>query len=584
MKPFLTNVLTTALQRWVVLHPIKISLPDIPIHIERARNPKFGDFATNLALSLAKVLGKDPMDIADEIKAHISEHPNIETVRVDFPGFINFKLSQHAFQEILAEILSVREEYGRLTLGNGQRIHMEFVSSNPTGPLHVGHGRHAAYGASVANILRQAGYQVHREYYVNDAGRQMRILAVSVWIRYLECFGVSFEFPRRGYRGGYVYDIAAHLKAHYGDQFIREVDILPADLPPDDEEQEEKHMDVLIERVVSLLGKVDFDLIFQYVLRDILEDMRADLCEFGVEYEEWFHESALFRGGEVESAIQELRKRDLLYQQEGATWFRATEFGDEKDRVVIRENGQPTYFAADIAYHLSKYARGFDRIVGVYGSDHHGYIPRIHAALSALDKDPTILKTLLVQFAILYRGKTRASMSTRGGEFVTLRELRAEVGNDAARFFYVMRKHEQHLEFDLELAKAQASENPVYYIQYAHARICSVFRQLVQRGWAWQVEEDLHVSLLREPHEQLLVRCLSRYLEVIELAAKTYEPAVVANYLQELANAFHGYYSATAFLVEEEILRNARLCLIEGVRCVLANGLKLLGLSAPEVM
>jgi arginyl-tRNA synthetase len=580
MKTLLKDTITTALKNWQ-----PENTPTIPIHIERTRDPKFGDFACNIALLLAKACQRKPMDIAQELVAKIPKISAIAAINVAAPGFINFHLAETAFHDVIQTVLKEAADYGRLTLGKGQRIHIEFVSSNPTGPLHVGHGRHAAYGASLSNILETAGYDVYREYYVNDAGRQMRILALSVWLRYLEASGEAITFPRRGYKGDYVMDIANALKTECGTRFVKSATEVMEGLPPNDEEHEEQHADALIERAEKLLSKTGFDDIFQRALNTILQDMKNDLAEFGVTYHHWFHESELFKSGDVVRGIQALRDAGFLYEKEGATWFRSTDFGDEKDRVVVRENGQPTYFASDIAYHLNKYERGFDRIIGVYGSDHHGYTPRIKASLQALKKDVSKLEVLLVQFAILYRGATRASMSTRGGDFVTLRELRHEVGNDAARFFYITRKHEQHLDFDLELAKSTSNDNPVYYVQYAHARISSVFRQLAQKNWVWNKEQGKQaLSQLDTTHEKALMRCVSRYPEVIELVAETCEPATLAYYLQDLANVFHAYYNASPFLVEDEILRDARLCLITAAQHILANGLKLLGVSALEVM
>jgi arginyl-tRNA synthetase len=581
MKTLLENSIAAALKSW---RPE--NTPEVAIHIERTRDPKHGDFACNIAMLLAKICQRKPMEIAQEIVAHIPPTSQIAEVNIAAPGFINFTLHASAFHAVLQEVLAQTTEYGRLTLGQGKRIHAEFVSSNPTGPLHVGHGRHAAYGASLCNVLEAAGYSVHREYYVNDAGRQMRILALSVWLRYLEISGETMApFPRRGYKGSYVVDIAEALKAKYGTDFFKSAAEVMQDLPPDDKEQEEQYIDALVARAEKVLGKSTFDVVFQYALNTILQDMQNDLEEFGVTYHHWFHESSLFESGEVTRTIEALDAGGFLYKKEGATWFRSSQFGDEKDRVVVRENGQPTYFASDIAYHLHKYASGFDRIIGVYGSDHHGYTPRINASLQALKQDVSKLEILLVQFAILYRGEARASMSTRGGDFVTLRALRAEVGNDAARFFYIMRKHEQHLDFDLELAKSTSNDNPVYYIQYAHARICSVFRQLAQKSWTWNAllgSENLHQ--LDTLHEKALLRCLSRYPEVIALVAETCEPATLAYYLQEVANLFHAYYNAAVFLVEDQMLRDARLCLITATRHVLENGLALLGVSAPEAM
>lgn len=584
MKTQLKNAVSAVIANWQAQHKLPPDI-NVPVQIERTRDSKFGDFACNIAMLLAKPCQRKPIDIANELAAELQHIETVSSVTVAAPGFINFTLQENAFWQVVRDILFHGKNYGHLELGKNQRINLEFVSANPTGPLHVGHGRHAAYGASLANILAAAGFIVHREYYVNDAGRQMKILALSVWLRYLQLWGETLVFPTRGYKGDYVMDIAKGLKVEYGQRFLHTAEEVMVDLPPDDTEHEESNADTLIDRAELLLGKEDFALIFQRGLQNILGDIREDLKEFGVEFQCWFHESELERNGAIVQAIDKLRAGGFLYQQEGATWFASTQFGDEKDRVVIRENGQFTYFAADIANHLNKFARGFDQLIDVYGSDHHGYVPRMRAAVQALGKPAEDFSVLLLQFANLYRGKTRVSMSTRGGEFVTLRELREEVGNDAARFFYILRKREQHLDFDLELAKSESSDNPVYYIQYAHARICSVFRQATQKKLTWdQAQGERALSRLDSAHEKSLMRCLSRYPEVIELAVQTYEPSVLAYYLQELANEFHAYYNAQAFLVEDELLRDARLYLIAATRQVLQNGLGLLGLSAPEMM
>ena len=584
MKTILENVIANAIEILQQEEKLPTDLT-VPIEVERTRDPKHGDFASNIALLLAKPCKKNPKQIAELIIHALPKLAWIVDVQVANPGFINFSLADAAFQNIVKEILAHGPNYGHLSLGNSEPLHIEIVSANPTGPLHVGHGRIAAYGASLANVLETAGFKVHREYYVNDAGRQMRILAISVWLRYLQLFGVEFNFPTRGYKGDYVLEIAKQLKTQYGDRFNRSINEVFADLPVDDEEHQETFVDQLILRAELLLDKENFRIIFEHGLHSILDDIREDLQAFGVNCQEWFHESQLEITGDIAHGIELLKQGDHLYSKDGAVWFRTTTFGDEKDRVVIRENGQPTYFASDVGYHFNKLKRGFMHLIDVYGADHHGYIPRLEALIQALGEDVKKLHVLLVQFAILYRGKTRVSMSTRGGDFVTLRELRSEVGNDAARFFYIMRRREQHLDFDLELAKSQSSDNPVYYIQYAHARVCSVFRQLEQKQWQWDsTAGEHHLSLLLDPHEKNLMRGLSRYPEAIAAAATAYEPAIVAHFLQELAYAFHAYYNNCIFLVTDVDLRNARLCLIAATRQVLANGLGLLGLSAPDIM
>ncbi len=560
--------------------------PDV--RIENSRDPRRGDYACNIALTLAKAVGRKPRELAEILVAALPASPRVEKVEIAGPGFINFFMTAAAFQNVVREVLEAGEAYGHSTIGDDKRVQVEFVSANPTGPLHVGHGRGAAYGAAVADLLAAAGFQVHREYYVNDAGRQMDILATSVWLRYLERCGETIAFPSNGYRGNYIYDIVEKLHQQHGNRFCRNAEaVFTETIPPDEPAggDKEQHIDALIERARELLGEEDYERIFHTALTHILDDIRDDLEEFGVVYEEWFSERSLTKSGAVQNVIERLRERGHLYEKEGALWFRSSAFGDEKDRVVVRENGQPTYFASDIAYHADKMERGFERVIDIWGADHHGYVPRVRAALQALGYDSERLDVLLVQFAILYRDGQRVQMSTRSGSFVTLRELREEVGNDAARFFYVMRKCEQHMDFDLDLAKSQSNDNPVYYVQYAHARVCSVMHQLEERELSYDRSAGLgQLHLLTEPREEQLLRRLARYPEVVESAALNYEPHLLTHYLRELATDFHTYYNAHQFLVDSAGLRDARLSLILAVRQVIANGLGLLGVSAPERM
>lgn len=594
MKTHLQNLVAQALQQ-LQRDGLLSDAATVAVPLERTRDRAHGDFASSVALTLAKIARRKPRELAERIVASLPPSDHVARVEIAGPGFINFFLAPAAYHAVVAEALDRGATFGRSTLGHGQRIQVEFVSANPTGPLHVGHGRGAAFGATVANLLDTVGYQVHREYYVNDAGRQMNILAVSVWLRYLERCGEQFRFPSNGYRGDYVRDIAAQLYTQHGDGYRATADQAFANLPQDEIRDEsgqtvttgdkEAHIDALIERARDLLGPDRYRQVFTLGLDTILADIRDDLQEFGVVYQQWYSELELTERGAVEQTIDRLRAAGCLYEQEGALWFRSSAFGDEKDRVVRRENGQTTYFASDIAYHLEKFQRGFDRVIDVWGADHHGYIPRVRGALQAMGEDPDRLAVLLVQFAILYRNGERAQMSTRSGEFVTLRELRQEVGNDAARFFYVMRKSEQHLDFDLDLAKSQSKDNPVYYIQYAHARVCSVMRQLHDKGLSRDEERGrTHLALLTEPHEDALLVALSRYPEVIETAAINHEPHLLAHYLRELANAFHTYYNEHRVLVADDALRDARLNLSLATRQVIRNGLALLGVSAPEVM
>lgn len=588
MKKLLSELLTRALLR---LQDEGTLPKDVPfeIHVERARDPRHGDFACNIALALAKRIGSAPRQLAETIVAALPAHADVAGVEIAGPGFINFSMTDAAFRRVVPAILEAGEVFGRSTVGNGQRIQVEFVSANPTGPLHVGHGRGAAYGATVADLLAAAGFDVHREYYINDAGRQMDILAASVWLRYLELLGEPVRFPDNGYRGDYVPDIARGLLERHGQEFRASAAQVTADLPADETQGEggdrEAHIDALVARARRLLGAERYRIVFDAGLDAILGDIRDDLGGFGVVYDRWFSERSLLESGAVDRVIERLRSAGHLYQTDGAWWFRSTDFGDEKDRVVVRENGQLTYFASDIAYHADKFERGFDRVIDIWGADHHGYVPRVKAALAALGYEPARLDVLLVQFAVLYRGGEKVQMSTRSGQFVTLRELREEVGNDAARFFYVLRKCEQHMDFDLDLAKSQSTDNPVFYLQYAHARVCSVLRQMQEKGFTWDRERGLGaLDRLSEPHEKQLISRLGLYPEALETAALACEPHQLAYFLRDLATDFHAYYNAHQFLVEDAALRDARLTLIVATRQVLANGMGLLGVSAPDVM
>lgn len=557
------------------------------IIIERCRDANHGDFACNVAMLMAKQAGMPPVQLAQKIVALLPADPAVLKVAIAGPGFINFFVDIVAQYQIVAQIHAQGAEFGRSQLGQGKKVQVEFVSANPTGPLHVGHGRGAAYGSTVADLLEATGFQVEREYYVNDAGRQMDILAASVWLRYLEACGEVVPFPSNAYRGAYVRDIAHSLFNSVDKRYLHPISEVLAGLPPDEADGGDKdiYIDVVIDRAKTLLGQAAYREVFLAGLNDILADIRQDLGEFGVDYQQWFSEQSLMDSSAVTEALQRLDAAGFLYQQDGATWFASSRLGDEKDRVVVRDNGQCTYFASDIAYHMHKLDRGFDQIINIWGADHHGYIPRVRAAMQALGADVSKLRVLLVQFAVLYRGDERVQMSTRSGEFVTLRQLRAEVGKDAARFFYVMRRSDQHMDFDLQLATSKTNENPVYYVQYAHARVCSVLRQLDEKRWAWDIAQGMeNLALLVTPHELALLTSLSRYPEVVEKAALNHEPHQLIHYLRELANEFHAYYNAQQFLVEQSEMRNARLNLIVATRQVLRNGLELLKISAPEVM
>jgi arginyl-tRNA synthetase len=553
-------------------------------NVERTRDPRHGDFTTNIAMRIAGAVGSRPRELAQALVNSLPSSEFIDKVEIAGPGFINFHVSHAAFCRELLALLDAGPDYGRQPVREEPRVLLEFVSANPTGPLHVGHGRHAAFGATLGNLLHAAGHAVDREYYVNDAGRQMDILGVSVWLRMLEATGTTVAFPRAGYRGDYIKDIAAGIDAS-GLPAVSAAD-LQQSLPPDEPEgDKEEYISALIAAAQRILGEDGFYRIRQHSLESIRDEIRDDLAGFGVEFDRWYSEQSLSTNKRIDEALALLEKRNMLYEKDGATWFRATDYGDEKDRVVVRENGKTTYFASDIAYHYDKRQRGYGQLIDILGADHHGYVARVRAGLEAMGFAGDSLEVQLVQFVTLYRAGVKMSMSTRAGEFVTMRQLREEVGNDAARFFYVMRSNDQHLDFDLELAKSRSNENPVYYIQYAHARVASVFRQLAEKSLEWdEASARSNLAKLTETHEVSLMRTLGRYPEIIELAAASRAPQHLVHYLRDLANDFHAYYNAHTFLVDEAGLRDARLALCAGTRSVIASGLDILGVDAPDAM
>lgn len=538
------------------------------IRIDHSKDKSQGDFATNIAMVLSKQARCSPKVLAEKIVAKIENSEHVKQVQIAGPGFINFFMSQDSNTKVVEQILDQTNNFGLSKFGDGQKVLLEFVSANPTGPLHVGHGRGAAYGATVSNLLQAIGFKVDNEYYVNDAGRQMDILATSVYLRYIE----TDKFPDNGYKGDYIFDIAKKISD------IEKLDIFSGVYADEkDGGDKEKHIDDLIANCKKALDS-DYKKVFDLSINNILSGIRDDLTEFGVEYQQWFSEQSLVDSGLSQTTVKSLQESGNIYKKDGALWFKTTDFGDEKDRVVVRDNGVHTYFASDIAYHLEKFERGYDKIINIWGADHHGYIARVKASITALGHKANKLEILLVQFANLYRGGEKVAMSTRSGSFVTLEELRNEVGNDAARFFYILRKSEQHMDFDLDLAKSKTNENPVFYIQYAHARICSVIKQ------ASDNTTGVDLSLLDNDNEALLIKELNRYKDVLHASAINYEPHILAYYLRELAGVFHSYYNSSEFLVEDIKLRNSRLMLITAVKQVIANGLNLLGVSAPESM
>lgn len=584
-KQPIEQLIQAALEQLQKIGELTVALPRIQIDL--TKDKQHGDFATNIALVLAKPAQRKPRDIAELIVKHLPPSSSVTRIEIAGPGFINFFIAPDSLYSIIKDIIKAGPHYGHTDLGKKQRILLEFVSSNPTGPLHVGHGRHGAYGGVVADLLEAVGYEVYREYYVNDAGRQMDIVTVSVWLRYLTLCGENVTFPVNAYKGDYVMDIARNLREKIGDEYRLPARVVLEKLPLDETDGGDKeiYIDALIARAKELLGEARYENIFDVTLDMILADISEDLAEFGVAFQGWFSERQFTYTDAIDRVIAQLDKQGLVYEQEGAVWFKATALGDEKDRVLQRANGVRTYFGNDLAYHFNKFERGFDRALTVLGSDHHGYVPRVMCGLRALGIEPDKWQHVLVQFVTLYRGDQQVPMSTRSGSFVTLRELRAEVGNDAARYFYVMRKREQPIDFDLDLAKSKSNENPVYYVQYAHARICSVFRQLAEKNLSYNPTEGLaHLTCLVEERELALLATLMRYQDVIIAAAEQYEPHILTNYLRDLANDFHSYYNSHQFLVDDEKQRNARLSLITATRQILANGLKLVGVSAPESM
>jgi arginyl-tRNA synthetase len=566
---------------------VPAAMRDIGFEVERTRDAQHGDFASNIAMRLAKATRQNPRKLAEAIKSALPANPALAKVEIAGAGFINFFLNENTHHAELERVLVQGADYGKSEVGRGRSVLVEFVSANPTGPLHVGHGRHAAFGASLSNLLEAAGFRVAREYYINDAGRQMEILAASTWLRYLERCGERFTFPANGYRGGYIVAIADQLHAAHGNAFVHGAHEIFDDLPADEPQGGDKdiYIDALIRRARVLLGDARFREVLDLALGGILADIREDLAEFGVVFDSWFSERSLIDSGAIDRAIAGLEASGHAYKKDGALWFKSTDYGDEKDRVMVRDNGIKTYFSSDIAFVLNKRERGFEHLLYVWGADHHGYITRLRAGLTALGGPPECFEVRLVQFVSLFRGGEKAQMSTRSGEFVTLRELRNEVGNDAARLFYVMRSNDQHLDFDLELAKARSNDNPVYYIQYAHARVASVKRQMQERGLTHDVARGVAAfGLLLEPQEQKLIKRLGSFPEVVLQCALQRAPHVLVHYLRDLANDFHTYYSAHQFIVEDAGLRDARLNLAVATQIVIRNGLGLLGVSAPDTM
>ena len=585
MKNDLIRILKTVLKQ--IGEENGIDFSNKKVSIQENKEKSHGDYASNLAMVVAKDLSQTPREVAEQITSLLPSEEWIEKVNIAGPGFINFYLKKDTHNEILLLIEESGRDFGRNNSGNGERVLIEYVSSNPTGPLHVGHGRGAAFGSVLSELLRCAGYKVDEEYYVNDHGRQMNILTISIWLRYLHQNGQELKFSKKGYQGVYVEQLAKQLAEEKGTKYnLKENESDLLELLEAQETEED------LDRLIGwgkLFLKENFEEIREFSLREIMGSIKEDLKLFGVNHNLWFNESSMYSNeidiSDIDKSIKLLSESGFLYEKEEALWFKSTEFGDDKDRVVKRANSDNTYFASDISYHLDKYDRGYDRIINVWGADHHGYIPRVSAAMEALGKSRDKLEVVFIQFANLLRNGEKVSMSTRGGEFISLIELIEEVSSEAARFFYINRKADQHLDFDLDLAKSQTKENPLYYIQYAHARICGVFETLKKEGMKLNQELGLdNLNLLNLDKEIEIQKMLLQYPEVISRGAENSEPHLICYYLKDLSGLFHSYYNSERFLVDDEKLMNSRLFLLKGTKQVISNGLEILGIGAPESM
>ena len=561
---------------------VEPEIKNLKISIQDNKEKEHGDLATNIAMVLAKPLKKNPKEIAEEIKQNFVLDEKIIKIEVAGPGFLNFFLSKDSHGEILEQIQKENKDFGKSS-SKQSKVLIEYVSSNPTGPLHVGHGRGAVFGSVLSSLLEEAGFEVDQEYYVNDFGRQMNILATSVWIRYCQLFSSEIKMMQQGYQGDYLLPVAKKLKDEKSDSLFKIEESLIEKL--NSEDQDDEFTDQLVESLRVIL-KEEFQYIREFALSEILHLIKADLEQCGVHHNAWFSESSLYGNdgstdSKVDGSIEELKSRGFIYEEGGAIWFKSSSLGDDKDRVLKRGNGEYTYFASDVAYHLDKYDRGYDRVINVWGSDHHGYLPRVRAAMDACDRDINKLEVIFIQFANLVKAGKKVSMSTRSGDFITLNELMNEVTTEAARFFYINRKADQHLEFDLDLAKEQSKDNPLYYIQYAHARICSVLRKAENE---FEDFDSVELALLGSEKEIEILKLLRQYPQLIERSAKAGEPHLLCYFLRDLSGVFHSYYNSEKFLIEDKELMTSRLFLLKGVKQVIANGLRVLGIKAPEEM
>jgi len=522
--------------------------------VEEPAQAGHGDLATNAAMLMARAERKAPRQIAEILVGALGDGDGLwSKVEIAGPGFINFFLAPTCWYAVLDRIMAEQQAFGRSSMGEGQRVQVEFVSANPTGPLHIGHGRGAAVGDAVASVLDAAGFDVQREYYVNDAGNQVATLALSILMRLRELQGEAIEFPEDGYQGEYIRDLAARL--HAEDAHVLELPEAEA-----------------LKRCAA------------FGVSSVLEWIGQDLQAFGIEFDNWYSEQSLYDRDMVKIELGKLAEKGLSFEQDGALWFRTTEYGDDKDRVLIKSDGSPTYFASDVAYHMEKFERGFARVIDVWGADHHGYVPRMKAVLAGLGHPPEDLEVLLIQMVNLLRDGQPFTMGKRSGNFITLREVIDEVGRDACRFFFLMRRSDSQLDFDLELAKKQSNENPVYYVQYVHARVRSIQRNAEEAGVSTPAHGEVDFSCLSDTDELALAKLMNRYPEIVEQAARGYEPHRIIYYLQDLAALFHSYYNRQKVLVDDQATARARLYLVECVRIVVANALTILGVSAPDRM
>jgi len=523
------------------------------IVVEKPKEEKLGDFSTNLAMVVAKQARKNPREVAEIICRHLVGG-SVASAEVAGPGFINLKMSRDFFLDRLRTAADAGEAFGDSDMGGNEKVLLEFVSANPTGPLHVGHGRGAAVGDCLARLLKKAGYDVKTEYYVNDVGNQMNILGRSTWLRYRELLGQTIDFPEDHYQGSYISDIAGEVVAANGEQFLQSSE----------------------EEALKFFRK--------YAAQWVLMGIKKDLSAFRVEFDNWFSEQTLYDDHLVDRAISWLREKGFVYDKDGAVWLKSSAFKDDKDRVVVKQSGEQTYFCSDIAYHQNKVQRGFSRLIDLFGADHHGYVPRMKAVMEALGYDRKVFHALLIQFVALKRGDEKVSMSTRSGEFVTLSEVVEEVGVDVARFFFLMRSSDTHLDFDLELAKQESSENPVFYIQYAHARICNIFVTARTQEVPWPAPGKVDLSLLVEDDEFILIKNILAFTEVVEKSALALEVHRMAYYLNDLVSGFHGYYKRHRVVTDDRERTLARLFLLDCLRITIRNGLAIMGVSAPEKM